>query len=263
LPDVTGWARIPDVAPWRYRETNSFDGAATGDPVALVAEADFAFGVRPRWFDEHRHIATSLFLYLKQLDRSLPFPGAIDRTLATEGFDRFETRCAGCHGHYARPGETGRVSYRERIVPVEVVGTDAARLEAVTPELIEIGNAVRETEGLVITRRTGGYVPRPLVHVWARGQYGHNGQWPDLTVLATAPAERPRRFVVSPRAPLDLDRVGEVWRPAEEGSAPPDPGAGEYLFDSARPGFGVGGHTFLADLPDGDRRAVLEYLKTL
>ena len=31
----------------------------------------------------------------------------------------------------------------------------------------------------------------------------------------------------------------------------------------SRPGYGVGGHPFLSDLPADERRAVLEYLKTL
>jgi hypothetical protein len=203
-----------------------------------------------------------MFLYLKQLERELPFPGTIDRALATRGFETFESRCGGCHGHYARPGETRRVSYTERIIPIAMIGTDTARLDSVTDEMVAIGNSVRETEGLVITRRTGGYVPRPLIHVWARGQYGHNGQWPDLAALATPPAERPRRFIVSPRAPLDLTRVGEAWRPADDGEQP-NIDAGEYLYDATQPGFAVTGHTFLADLPEADRSAVIEYLKTL
>jgi mono/diheme cytochrome c family protein len=259
LPEVTGWTRIPDVAPFRYRETNSFDGAATGAPVALVAEADFAFGVRPRWYDEHRHIATSMFLYLRRFDRDLPYPGDVSRELATRGYDAFERSCSSCHGHYARPGEPPRVSYTERIIPVDVVGTDPARAEAVTDEIVEAAARVRITEGLVRTERTGGYVPRPLIDVWAHGQYGHVGQWPDLTVLATPPEERPTRFVVDPRAPLDLERIGQRWRPADDRPL----GEGEYLYDGTKPGFSVLGHPFLADLDAPVRRAILEYLKTL
>ncbi|HJL18458.1 MAG TPA: hypothetical protein RMH99_22530 [Sandaracinaceae bacterium LLY-WYZ-13_1] len=259
LPEVIGWARVPDVAVWQHRDTNSFDGAADGSPVALVAEADFAFGVRPRWYEEHRHIATSMFLYLRHFERDLPFPGPIDEALATEGYEAFEARCAGCHGHYAAPGESTRPSYRERIVPVEVVGTDPARLESVTEPFVRAANAAPATRGLVHTRRSGGYVPRPLVDVWARGQYGHNGQWPDLAVLATPPEERPTRFVVDPAAPLDLERVGQRWRPADEGP----PGPGEYLYDGTRPGYGVQGHPFLGAAPEGERRAILAYLRTL
>ena len=257
--DVIGWTRVPDVvvAPWR--ETNSFDGIAIGSPVAMAVGADFAFGVRPQWFEEHRHIGTSVHLYLRSFTRSLPFPGEVDEAQATEGYAAFEARCAGCHGHYARPGESPRVAYREKVVPASVVGTDRARLDAITDAFLQATNDFPETRGLTHARRTNGWVPRPLVQVWARGQYGHAGQWPDLRVLATPPDERPVHYVVSPGAPLDLERIGQVWRPADEGP----PGEGEYLYDGTRPGYGVQGHPFLADAPEPEREAILAYLRTL
>ena len=258
FPEVIGWTRVPDIAVARYRETNSFDAATIGSPVALAVGADFAFGVRPRWFDEHRHIGTSMYLYMKQFERRLPFPGAIDREQATRGFDAFEQRCSGCHGHYARPGERPRVSYTERVVPAEMVGTDTARLDAVSDAFVAASNALPITRGLTHTRRTGGWVPRPLVQVWARGQYGHNGQWPDLLAIATSPDQRPIRYIVSPDAPLNLERVGQAWRAADG-----DPNDGEYLYDGTQPGFGVQGHPFLSNAPEEERRAILEYLKTL
>jgi hypothetical protein len=261
LPETTGWARIPDVLPFRHRETNSFDGAASGAPVALVAEADFVFGVRPRWYEQNRHIATSMLMYLRSLERDLPFPGTIDAALATRGYDAFEASCAKCHGHYARPGDEPRVSYTERVIPLGLIGTDRARVDAVTDALVAEAARVEATRGLVRTRRTGGYVPRPLVNVWARGHYGHNGQWPDLTVLATSPEDRPRRFAVAPRAPLDLERLGQRWRPLEDDDHGLEPG--EYLYDASRPGHGVQGHTFLSKRPPPERQAILEYLKTL
>lgn len=258
LPDVIGWTRVPDIAVARHRETNSFDAATIGSPVALAVGADFAFGVRPRWFDEHRHIGTSMYLYMKRFERRLPFPGVVDRELATRGFDAFEQRCSGCHGHYARPGQRPRVSYTERVVPAEMVGTDTARLDAVSDAFIAASNALPITSGLTVTRRTNGWVPRPLVQVWARGQYGHNGQWPDLQAIATRPEQRPVRYIVAPDAPLSLERVGQAWRPVDG-----EPGEGEYLYDGTQPGFGVQGHPFLADAPDDERSAILEYLKTL
>lgn len=258
FPEVIGWTRVPDIATARWRETNSFDAATIGSPVALAVGADFAFGVRPRWFDEHRHIGTSMYLYMKSFERRLPFPGEVDRELATRGFDAFETRCSGCHGHYARPGQRPRVSYTERVVPAEMVGTDTARLDAVSDAFVDASNALPITRGLTVTRRTNGWVPRPLVHVWARGQYGHNGQWPDLETIATPPDERPVRYIVSPDAPLNLERVGQAWRAADG-----ELEDGEYHYDGTEPGFGVQGHPFLSDAPSEERDAILEYLKTL
>ena len=262
LPPVRGWVKIPDVAVWRYRESNSFDAVAIGAPVAQVAGADFALGVRPRWYDEHRHISTSMFLFLRRFSRQLPYPGAIDRPLARRGYQLFHNACADCHGAYNSPDARERmVSYEESVVDHEVVGTDRARLEAVTPEFVAFANQVPATTGLTTVRQTGGYVPRPLIDVWARGTYGHNGQWPSLAVLAMPPEDRPTRFVVDLDAPYDLAGVGLPWRPVD--ATEPSAGSGRYLYDASLPGHSVQGHTFLSDHPAEERAAILEYLKTL
>ncbi|MFX6330696.1 hypothetical protein ABTF76_20805, partial [Acinetobacter baumannii] len=85
------------------------------------------------------------------------------------------------------------------------------------------------TRGLVHTRRTLGYVPPPLLDVWARGPFGHNGQWPTLAVMAEKPERRPVRFHFDPDAPYDLDGVGTAW--SKEGAG--------YLVDATKPGHSV------------------------
>ena len=262
LPPVVGWAKIPDVAPYRWRETLAYDAAGVGAPVALVAEADFVFGVRPHWIETHPHIATSMHLYLRAFERELDYPGAIERAKAERGRAIFGEACAGCHGSYGALGAGwDRVAYRERIVPRDAIGTDGARLDAVTDRFVEVANAFPGTQGLTHVRRTDGWVPRPLVDVWARGVYGHAGQWPDLAVLATPPEARPTRFVVHASEPYDWDRIGTRWTEVS-GDATPDLAAGDYLY-VAGPGLGVEGHPFLSDLSPDERDAVLEYLKTL
>ncbi len=252
-----GWAKIPDVAPYRYRQTISFDAATIGDPAALIAEADFAFGVRTTWIEAHRHIPVSIHLFLRSFDRELEFPRAVDGALAARGHTAFEARCAGCHGDYDERGAL--LHYEERVVPADVVETDPARALAVTDELARRVDALPDTVGLTHTRRTLGYVPRPLVDVWARAPYGHAGQWPTLSVLATPPDERPVHFIVAPSAPYDLDRVGLAWRPASGGP----PADGEYVYDGTSDGYRVTGHPFLADAPEAERRAILSFLERL
>lgn len=256
---ATGWAKIPDVRGFPWRDTLSWDGVGRGSPVALAAEADFAFGARPEWFETHRHIATSLYLYLEHFDRALPYPGPIDAKLAERGHSVFDATCAPCHGFYAPPGPQPRVRYRERVVAQAFVGTDPAREEAVTPAFVAAANAIPLGRGSTTSAATGGYVPPVLLDVWARGTYGHAGQWPSLEVLSRAPADRPQRFVVDVDAPYDLGAIGLAWHAAPSGDAP----AHGYLYDGTQPGYRTEGHTFLSALPADDRRAVLEYLKTL
>jgi hypothetical protein len=254
-PPTTGWTKIPDVRNVRYRDTLSWDGVGTGAPTALVVEADLAFGARTEWFDTHRHLGTSLYMFLRGFERKLPFPGPIDLALAQRGHDLFVRKCARCHGRYE---DGGAVAYREKVIPIEEVGTDPAREQAVTPAFVEAANAVAIARGITRVAATGGYVPPPLVDVWARGPYGHAGQWPTLRVMAMSPKTRPRRFVVAPDGAYDLDAVGVRTRAL--GASPPT--GSEYVYDADAGGLGVDGHPFLADL-GADAAAVIEYLKGL
>jgi mono/diheme cytochrome c family protein len=259
LGPTVGWAKVPDVRGFPWRDTLSFDGVGTGNPVALAAEADFAFGARPQWFETHRHIATSLYMFLKHFDRDLLYPASIDAALAERGHSAFDATCARCHGFYAPPGPQPRLRYRERVIPAAMIGTDPAREEAVTPAFVAAANSVPLARGVSTVAATGGYVPPVLLDVWARGTYGHIGQWPSIEVMAMKPDERPRRFAVDPDAPYDLGKLGSKWTPLREGEKP---GNG-YAYDGTLPGYGVEGHRFLSDLPADERRAVMEYLKTL
>lgn len=258
MPDAIGWAKVPDVRSFPYRDTFSYDGSGFGSPQALVLEADFLFGARAEWYLSHPHISTSVFLYLRDFTRKLPFPGHVDTALATRGKAVFEGTCAQCHGYYVDHGDEMRVSYKERVVPIDVVGTDRVRLDAVNPAFVKAANDFAPTKGYTAVKNTGGYVPPVLLDIWARGVYGHAGQWPSLEALATAPADRPRKFIVDPKGYYDLDRVGVRYEAAERALKP-----GEYLYDGAQPGLGVEGHVFLSALPPDDRHAVIEYLKTL
>src|SRR5262249_39090897 len=137
------------------------------------------------------------------------------------------------------------------------------RVDAVTPRFVAAANDFALTSGYTRVRATGGYVPPVLRSIWARGIYGHVGQWPSLEVLATPPAERPRRFIVDTDGYYDLSRVGVRYEVVPEGAAVRPLGASEYLYDGAALGYHVDGHPFLADLPSPERRAVIEYLKML
>lgn len=259
IPAVPGFTRVPDVRSFRYRESLSYDGVGVGSPTVLVAEADFAFGVRTEWYESHRHLGTSLYMFLRHFERDLRFPGAVDRGLAEQGRGVFGMACARCHGTYGRSGGHASLDYDESVVPLASIGTDAARANAVTDAFVVAANEDVATKGLVHTRRTQGYVPPPLIDVWARGPFGHNGQWPTLAVMAEKPEKRPTRFRVEPDAAYDLEGVGTAWA-AGEGKAG---SASSYVFDAARPGHSVLGHSYLSDLPASEARAVIEYLKTL
>ncbi|MGH7439647.1 MAG: hypothetical protein ACRENE_28485, partial [Polyangiaceae bacterium] len=261
-PATTGYTRIPDTIGFGVKRTLSWDGGSEGPSDALVVDADIAAGARIEWLYNHPLQGASLSTFLRHLPRDLRFPGPIDAPLASRGKVAFEKACSKCHGTYEDDGRAK--TYTEKVVPIAYVDTDPARAESVTDSFLAAANDPKLVPpgmrgmALVKTRRTGGYVPPVLTSIWARGPYGHAGQWPTLAVLATKPAERPTRFVVHGSAPLDLEKLGVQTADA---SAPLGPG--DYVQDDTVPGFRPGGHPFLADLPDDTRTAVIEYLKTL
>jgi hypothetical protein len=122
------------------------------------------------------------------------------------------------------------------------------------------------------------YRAHSLRAVWATPPYLHNGSVPTLWHLLH-PGKRPavwRRLdalgagpegeatALSPRADYDFDRVGlaiEARDARPEG--PLSAAERRTWFDTSRHGKGAGGHTYPDLLDEGEKSAVLEYLKTL
>ena len=189
--------------------------------------------------------------------------GPVDRELAATGERLFVETCARCHGTYGPGGE-----YPERLVPIAEVGTDRVRLDSLTTAERRalndswFGHYGRDAEPLRPRERPEGYVAPPLDGVWASAPYFHNGSVPTLWHVLH-PAERPvvwRRTATGyddARVGLEIeafaDLPAEKLRPAER----------RRYFDTRKPGKAAVGHDF-ADVLDADeKRALLEYLKTL
>ena len=65
-------------------------------------------------------------------------------------------------------------------------------------------------------------------------------------------------------ADYDADKLGWKVRVLDRGADPSMPaGQRRRIYDTTQPGRGNGGHTFGDKLSEEERRAVIEYLKTL
>ena len=119
-------------------------------------------------------------------------------------------------------------------------------------------------------KKSRGYAATPLTGVWANYPYLHNGSVPTLHDLLGPADARPRIFHVMGARRLDRERVGQVLH------ADPDHdrlseaelvrrfGSNRDWFNTARPGSGNGGHDYWSKIrSDANRRALIEYLKTL
>lgn len=130
---------------------------------------------------------------------------ALDR--AKRGESTFNARCSRCHGVYektwSQPGSdalpladqlaTIRVRYPSRTFVVDV-GTDPGRylgMRSLEKGLNPL--AISRNNGIVI-RAQKGYVPPPLVGIWARWPYFHNNSVPSLCDVLTRHEDRPASY---------------------------------------------------------------------
>jgi hypothetical protein len=176
-----------------------------------------------------------------------PFP--IDAPLAKRGETLYATECASCHAmNGARMGA---------VIPVKEVGTDRHRLDTWTEGAAQAFNAYGAGYPWQFKRfrKTDGYVAMPAVGVWLNAPYLHNGSVPSLTALLDPVESRPRRF----------HRGYDVYDPMGVGfvSEGPEAQAIGELFDTSLPGNSNAGHVYGTTLSADDKRALLEFLKTL
>src|SRR5262249_50072061 len=108
------------------------------------------------------------------------------------------------------------------------------------------------------------YVAPPLDGIWATAPFLHNGSVPTLEALLDS-TKRPsfftRRFI-----PDEFDQfaVGLKVTPLDHGQLDEkDEKKRPSIYDTTLRGYSNRGHTFGDALSSADRKAVIEYLKTL
>lgn len=262
---VEDWGIFPDmdVPPWwhwKRKQSLYADGSTSAESTrsimvamtaSLAASAEQIKAAEPEWTDMASYIRT---LQPPQY----PFP--IDDQQAAAGEVIFRKTCARCHGTY---GPEGR--YPNKVVPIDVIGTDRARYETNTPEGREYYNAMWFGEKHPVLE-TAGYQAPPLDGIWASAPYFHNGSVPTVSHVLNSKA-RPERFRRAPSTEADAyDREKLGWRVEVLDESPPadlPPIEGRRIFDTTQFGKGNGGHPFGDHLTEEQRAQVIEYLKTL
>jgi mono/diheme cytochrome c family protein len=195
-----------------------------------------------------------------------PFP--IKADLAKQGEALFTDNCSKCHGTY---GE--KWTYPNKIIPIDVIGTDRTRFEGISEKFGKYYNKswfAKEKTGWMgdeyLISSTAGYQAPPLDGIWATAPYLHNGSAPTVYHVLNSKA-RPKFFTRSYRTDKDeIDTVNLGWKitALEKGADPEAPGLERRkVYDTTLPGRNNTGHTFGDKLSDEERRAVIEYLKTL
>jgi len=177
------------------------------------------------------------------------YPFDIDQKLVAQGQQIFNNQCASCHA-FGQP-RTGQV------IPVTEVGTDRNRADHWTQEAADAFNKYGAKYSWKFShfRDSDGYVALALDGVWARSPYLHNGSVPSLQDLLESPEKRAKVFY----------RGYDVYDPNKVGFVSTGPEAEKvgFRYDTSVTGNGNGGHIYGTDLPGEDKKALIEYLKTL
>ncbi|MCA9517895.1 MAG: c-type cytochrome [Myxococcales bacterium] len=242
--DVPAW--------WLLKKKNAlyYNGMGRGDFARLIEQISVVatYGsAQTEAFDAHFGDVLAFIMAIEPP----AYPEPVDSALAARGEGVFEGSCSACHGTYGEGGE-----YPNLLVGVERVGTDAAYADRMLATgLIGWYAASWYAEGTEVAPARA-YVAPPLDGVWATAPYLHNGSVPTLAALLDS-SRRPtywrRDF-----GDTTYDHAAVGW-PYTVESGPVD----VSTYDTTRLGYGNGGHTFGDALSADDRRALLEYLKTL
>ncbi len=181
----------------------------------------------------------------------------LDPETRARGQQVFDARCAECHGRHS--GEAA--SFPNTIVDVADVGTDPMRAMSFGPAEATALNA--SWFGQPPLMSTGGYLAQPLLGIWARAPYFHNGSVPDLVGVIDSTL-RPTRWMRTGSELADYDAIRVGFRFTEVAN-PPDPNTreGRLVYDTTRPGMSNAGHTYGDSLSLQERNDLLEYLRGL
>lgn len=206
----------------------------------------------------------------------------IDLGRAQAGEKVFNNSCARCHGHYDKAWsmlfadalthkeklETVQVRYKEK-TPVVNVGTDPHRRLGMK-SLEQLNRLDISKKNNILIKAQEGYVPPPLVGIWARWPYFHNNSVPTLCALLTPAKQRPLAYysgeALNPETDFDFEcngypnreKMPKAWKNSR------------HFYDTRNKGMSNMGHDEGILIRDGkeiltaeDKRNLIQFLQTL
>jgi hypothetical protein len=232
-----------------------WDGLNTNLQEVVISSA-IGDGTPTKWVDRDFSKAdtqSSLKRIRAYISQAQPpkFPFPIDAGLAAHGKAIYDQQCASCH---ARGGaRTGKVESIDN----PMLQTDRHRIDMWTQNSATAYNNYTADHFWKFSHfvKQNGYVNVRLEGLWLRGPYLHNGSVPTLADLLDDPAHRPKVFYRGYDL-LDAQRVGFV-------SDGPEAQRIGFRYDTSVLGNSNAGHLWGTTLSAEDKRAMIEYLKTL
>lgn len=206
----------------------------------------------------------------------------IDIDVAKQGEKVFNQTCSKCHGTYEKAWNlpnADQLTHAQKLAttlvipktktPVIDVGTDPYRRQGMK-SLEKLNDLSISKANNIVIKEQKGYVPPPLVGIWARWPYFHNNSVPSLCAVLTPATQRPKAYyagdALSTATDFDPDCNGY---PAGE-DVPFAWKQPQYYFDTNRKGMSNSGHDVDIFIKDGqeiltasDKKALIKFLQTL
>ncbi len=183
------------------------------------------------------------------------YPRQVNTKLVKEGALLFAKNCSGCHGSYGSGGE-----YPNLLIPGPVIRTDSFLFKSnyQNYQFVNWFNNSWFAQGDHPARLEpfDGYIAPPLDGIWVTAPYFHNGSVPTLEGVLNSKL-RPKYWSRDFDNP-EYDYENPGWKYTAYDSA-----GGKTIYNTTLPGYGNYGHYFSDELTDKERKAIIEYLKTL
>lgn len=242
--------------------------------------------VLEKWLKENQKVIDELTtaVFSSEAPRFTDFYPAelIDIDTAKQGEKIFNQTCSKCHGTYEKAWNlphADQLTHSEKLAttlvmsktktPVVDVGTDPYRRQGMK-SLEKLNDLSISKTNKIVIKEQKGYVPPPLVGIWARWPYFHNNSVPSLCAVLTPAAQRPKAYyagdALNTATDFDPDCNGY---PADE-HTPQAWKQAQFYFDTTRKGMSNSGHDMDIFIKNGqeiltaaDKKALIKFLQTL
>ena len=267
-PAFAAPTKVPHV--WGYepkREVGTFyDGVVLGNPPGAAGLAMFVGNYDRETYESmipKMEMAEVAFGNLLPPD----YPFDVANEIASKGHLVYKANCQECHGFHDRDHEGFPIDTAPKFVPIEEVGTDSYRTDMFDIYRAEYSQSVAKSwlgKHIVEGQSEAGYFAPKLWGIWSRFPYLHNGSVPTIYDLLSDPHSRPTSFSLrkaGEKERFDQEKIGltKILTPESVRDV-----NDRNIFDTKKAkGLLNEGHDFGTHLNEDDKRALIEYLKTL
>lgn len=206
----------------------------------------------------------------------------IHRENSQHGEQLFNQMCSKCHGTYVKAWSLPNAEslpWKEQIQTIRVVYPETTKVIDVgtDPNRYRTMKSLEKLNSLEISQKNGikivtqkGYVPPPLVGIWARWPYLHNNSIPSLCELLTPSAKRSPVYYAGEAVDRNRDFDFECNGYPSGAKVPSAWKRAEFAYDTSREALSNRGHDDRIFIKDGqeilslaDKKNLIQFLQTL